>query len=407
MAIFAYKAIAATGEVVEGRLECATQREVIDRLHALGHTPIRADEQAQAAYKGLDVVGWLRKSKQPTHKDITEFTRQLSILLEAGLELDRALAIQIDVADKEPMQRMLTDIQQRIRGGGALSEAMEAQGNVFSNLYLQMVKAGEAGGALDVMLQRLTDYLERSEELRESVKSALIYPFILICVAGLSVVILLTFVLPKFTQLFEDMGATLPLPTQIVIATGNFLSAYGWLILLALGAAYLALKQWLSDPEKRYRWDAGLLKLPILSDLLIKLEVARFSQTLGTLLANGVALLDALGIVKDVLSNRVLAGAMDQVIESLKHGGGLAHPLAQTGVYPREMIHLLKVGEETGELEKMLLKLNGLYTMEVQRTTTRMLAILEPVLILGLGMVIAGIIVSILLAILGINDLPL
>ncbi|MGH8613331.1 MAG: type II secretion system F family protein, partial [Gammaproteobacteria bacterium] len=304
-------------------------------------------------------------------------------------------------------RKLLLVLRERIRGGGSLSDAMQAQGDAFSSLYINLVKAGEAAGALDLILQRLADYLEHTEAVRESVKSALIYPAILVTVAALSVVILLTFVLPQFTELFEDMGATLPLATQLVIGLGDITVKYGWLGLAGVVAAVVAIKRAFADPEKRYRFDAWLLKAPLISTLIRKMQVARFTKTLGTLLENGIHLVSALGIVKDTLTNRVLARGMDRVIESLKHGGGLAAPLAVSGVFPADAVHMLRVGEETGELDKMLLKIADVYDKEVERAIQRLLALLEPVLILGMALVVLAIIVPLLLAILSINDIPI
>lgn len=408
MALFLYKAVSATGDIIEGELEAVDQKEVIEWLHTLGHTPIRADEITRAIdRRALSPLFWLGRRDRISRRDITEFTRQLATLLGAGLELDRALDVMIDVSDKEAMRRMLANLQDHIRGGAALSDAMVTQGSVFSSLYLNLVRAGEAGGALDPTLQRLANYLERAAELRETVKSALVYPAVLITVAALSVVVLLTVVLPEFSQLFEDMGATLPLATQIVMALGEFLKGYGWVIVVLAVILIASLRRQLTDPDRRYRWDSTLLKIPLVSELIVKLEVARFSQTLGALLTNGVPLLGALKIVKETLNNQVLAENLDQVSESLKRGGGLAQPLAEAQLFPRHAIHLLRVGEETGNLDDMLLKIADVYDKEVQLTIKRLLALLEPALILGLGAIVAAIILSILLAILGINDLPI
>lgn len=408
MPLYVYKAVTTEGKIVEGQLEGSDQRDVVQRLHALGHTPIRAQEATQAMPRRVvDLLPWITRKDRPSRHDMLAITRQLATLLSAGLELDRCLGVMIDVAENETTRKLLLTLRERIRGGGSLSDAMQAQGDVFSSLYINLVRAGEAAGALELILQRLADYLEHAEAVRESVKSALIYPAILLSVATLSVVVLLTFVLPQFTALFEDMGATLPLATQLVIGLGDITVKYGWLGLAGVVAAVVAIKRAFADPEKRYRWDAWLLKAPLISALIRKIQVARFSKTLGTLLGNGIHLVAALGIVKDTLTNRALAKGMDRVIESLKHGGGLAAPLAASGVFPADAVHMLRVGEETGELDKMLLKIAEVYDKEVERAIQRLLAFLEPVLILGMALVVLAIIVPLLLAILSINDIPI
>lgn len=408
MPLYLYKAVTTEGKVVEGQLEGADQRDVVQRLRALGHTPIRAHEATRAIPRRVvDFLPWITSKDRPSRHDMLALTRQLATLLSAGLELDRCLGVMIDVAENEATRKVLLALRERIRGGGSLSDAMQAQGDTFSSLYINLVKAGEAAGALDLILQRLADYLEHAEAVRESVKSALIYPAILVTVAALSVVVLLTFVLPKFTELFEDMGATLPLATQLVIGLGDITVKYGWLGLAGVVAGVVAIRRAFADPEKRYRWDAWLLKAPLISNLIRKMQVARFSKTLGTLLGNGIHLVAALGIVKDTLTNRVLAKGMDRVIESLKGGRGLAAPLAASGVFPPDAVHMLRVGEETGELDKMLLKIAEVYDKEVERAIQRLLAFLEPVLILGMALVVLAIIVPLLLAILSINDIPI
>ncbi|TVR63641.1 MAG: type II secretion system F family protein, partial [Candidatus Competibacteraceae bacterium] len=326
-------------------------------------------------------------------------TQQLSNLLNAGLPLDRALTILISVTDDAPSKSLLERVQDQVRGGSTLADALEAQGT-FSRFYLNMVRAGEAGGALEAVLKRLTEFLERSRALRESVSSALIYPLILLSVAALSVIILLTFVVPQFEQLFADAGRALPLATQIVIAAGHGFRYYWWVGLLAILLLATALRRQLNQPESRVRWDRWFLSLPLFGDLIAKVETARLSRTLGTLLGNGVSLLNALTIVRETLSNRVLALALGEVAEHVKTGRGLADPLLEAGDFPKLAVQMIRVGEETGQLQEMLLQVADTYDEEVQTAVKRLLTLLEPALILGLGVVIAGIIMSILVAIL-------
>jgi general secretion pathway protein F len=403
--VFHYKAVDADGEVQEGDMEAADVQAVIERLQSSGHIPIRAEEvRAGKAAGGRFRLPELRR-RGVSQRQVGIFTQELATLLRAGLPLDRALEILLDLAEDEQMAGMIARMQEAVRGGKSLSEALEAQQRVFSRFYVNMVRAGEAGGALDVVLGRLADYLTRSKELRDSVLSALIYPAILVSVAGLSVVILLTFVVPQFTQLFEDMGKALPLPTQIVVSLGDLFRAYWWALLLALGGVIWLIQRQLENPNTRYRWDKRLLRLPLFGDLIARLEVARFSRTLGTLLGNGVPLLTALSIVKETLSNRVLATGIEPVADQLKEGQGLAGPLMEAQLFPPLAVHMIKVGEETGHLEEMLLQVADIYDREVQTAVKRLLALLEPILILGLAVIIAAIIISILMAILSVNEL--
>jgi general secretion pathway protein F len=401
MPLYTYRAVDTAGELLKGEMEAPSQQAVIDKLRDQGLLPVAAEE----AKAGFGSLSWPGKRRRVSQKAIALITQQLASLLNAGLPLDRALTILIGISEEEEVSKLLTRIQEGVRGGSSLGDAMEAQQGVFSRFYLNMIRAGEAGGSVEVILARLAEFMERSRALKDAVTSALIYPIILLTVAGLSVIILLTFVVPQFQQLFKDAGRALPLATQIVIAVGDGFRSYWWLGLVVIMAVVLTVKQHLSRPQNRYRWDGMLLAMPLFGDLLAKVEMARFSRTLGTLLRNGVALLTALAIVKETLFNQVLANALNAVAEHLKAGRGLAEPLMEAGVFPKLAVHMIRVGEETGQLQEMLLKVADTYDDEVQSTIKRLLALLEPVLILGLGMIIAGIIMSILVAILGLNDL--
>ncbi|MGH8520426.1 MAG: type II secretion system F family protein [Gammaproteobacteria bacterium] len=406
MALYRYKAANPEGEVLEGELEARDQAAAIERLQSLGYIPIRAEE-AQAG--GARRSGWitLRRSKRLSQAQLVVLTQELATLLRARLPLDRALEVLIDLSGQATAGQLLTRIREGVHGGATLSAAMEAQGGVFSRLYINMLRAGEAGGAVELVLTRLSEYLERARELQESVTSALIYPAILLGVAGLSVLVLLVYVVPQFEQLFADAGAALPFATQVVISMGNFLRDYWWLLILAAVSIGLYFRKQLSQPATRYRWDQRFLKLPLAGELITKIEVARFSRMLGTLLTNGVPLLSGLSIVKDTLGNQLLAEGVGTVAERLKHGHGLAEPLTEIAYFPRLAVHMIRVGEETGQLEEMLMQVAEVYDREVRATVKRMLALLEPLLILGLGLVIAAIIMSILVAILSVNELAL
>ncbi|MGQ0658443.1 MAG: type II secretion system F family protein [Chromatiales bacterium] len=405
MPLYVYKAVSQTGEIIEGELDAPNQKAVVELLHTQGHVPIRADEVGSQARRAARAG--LRRGHRISERTLAELTRQLAVLLTAGLELDRALTVLIDVVEEPRLEGLLRRVQGRVQGGGSLSEALAAEGDVFSRLYVNMVRAGETAGALDVVLRRLAEYMERSLALKESVKSALIYPTILVAVAGLSIVVLIMFVLPRFAVLFEDMGATVPWPTQVVMAVGAFARQWGWLVLAVAAGLVLAARRLLASPQMRRRWDAWVLDMPLLGLLVARIEVARFSRTLGTLLGNGVPMLTALAGVKETFGNSVMAAAMDRVEENLKQGRGLAQPLAETGVFPRQAVHMIRVGEETGKLEEMLERVADAYDREVRTALTRLLALLEPALILALGVIVAGIVLSLLMAILSINDLPI
>jgi general secretion pathway protein F len=332
-------------------------------------------------------------------------TRELATLLRAGLPLDRALELLIGLAAAPPVVQLLQQIRDDVRGGKALSQALDARRDVFSRFYVNIVRAGEAGGALGVVLTRLADTMERNKELRENVKSALVYPCILIGVAVLSVMVLLVFVVPQFEQTFAQAGKALPLPTQIVIFLGTGLRQWWWAVVAVIVACVSLVRRRLANPAVRLRFDARMLRMPLVGDLMTKVDVARFARTLSTLLGNGVTLLSGLSIVRETIGNGVLAGALDGVIVRLREGKGFGRPLAETGVYPRLAVQMIMVGEESGRLEEMLVRVADVYDREVQMAVKRFLAILEPVLILSLAVFIGGIVFSILLGVMGMSEL--
>ncbi len=397
---FQYKAVKLDGETVEGELEAADEAAVLGHLRAEGLIPLETRSAA-----GLRARLGRTRRQRLSQKEIGILTRELATLLEAGMTLDRSLQILLELTEAEHLNRVLSDLQERVRGGATFSSALEAQDGQFARLYINMVRAGEASGALDQVLGRLADYLERVAELRQTVTSALVYPAILLFVAGLSVIMLLVFVVPQFTVLFEDMGAALPLPTQIVVAAGDLFRNYWWAMLVAIALVALLVERWLQDEQVRTRLDHRVLGLPLFGDLVWKMETARLSHTLSTLLKNGLPLLSALTLAKEVVSNRKISGLLDQASDELKHGRGLAGPLARLEALPDLALQMIRVGEESGALDAMLAKVASIYDRETRNSVQSMLTLLEPVLIIGLGVVVAGIIISILMAILGANDL--
>ncbi|RLA04777.1 MAG: type II secretion system F family protein [Gammaproteobacteria bacterium] len=410
MPVFSYKAASMDGEVFNGTLDAGSREQVVAKLQSLGQIPIQVDETVQpggSQSPGASFSSSFRRSsaRRITDQHISNATRELSILLRAGLPLDRALSILGSLSESENMKQLLLEVQEQVKGGATLTDAMQAQEGVFSRFYLNLLRAGEAGGALEVVLERLAEHMEQSLKVRDNLHSALIYPAVLIFVAVVSIFILLGYVVPQFTELFEGAGQVLPLPTRITIATGEFLQHYGWILLLLTAAAAWLLRYQLTQPRSRYQWHARFLRLPLAGSIITKIEVTRFARTLGMLLHNGVPLLKALSIVKDTVDNRVIADGLERVASSLKEGQSLAAPLAEMAHFPAFAVHMIRVGEESGRLEEILQQVAQVYERETETTIKRALALLEPVLILVLGVVIAGVIISILMAILSINQL--
>jgi general secretion pathway protein F len=412
MPVFRYRAVNPAGDVAVGELEAANESEIVDRLRDQGMLPMQVaptdGAPARTAGAGRPRVRGKRKwftPKKVTGDHLLAMTRELATLLRAGLPLDRALELLIGLAPSPPVAALLQQIRDDVRGGKSLSQALDVRRDVFSRFYVNIVRAGEAGGALGAVLTRLSETMERNKDLRESVKSALIYPTILIGVAVMSVIVLLIWVVPQFELTFAQAGKALPLATQMVVLLGTVMRRWWW----AIGGAVVLFALWaprhLRRPAVKHRWDGRLLAMPVLGDLLTKVEVARFARTLATLLGNGVTLLAGLAIVKETLGNTVLAAALDGVTTRLREGKGFGRPLAETGLYPKLATQMILVGEESGRLEEMLTRVAEVYDREVQMAIKRFLAILEPMMILGLAVMIGGIVFSILLGVMGMSEL--
>jgi len=411
MPLFRYRAVAPGGAVSTGELSAANEAEILDRLRDQGLMPMQVaaiagtpEGAAPARAARAPRRRWF-ESRRVTADQLMALTRELATLLRAGLPLDRALETLIGLAPTPAVNALLQGLRDEVRGGKALSQALDARREVFSRFYVNIVRAGEAGGALATVLTRLADTMERNKDLRETVKSALIYPVILIGVAVTSVMILLIYVVPQFQQTFAQAGKALPLPTLVVIFVGTFLKKWWWAVVAAVALAVIWFRRKLGESAFRGRFDARLLTLPLVGDLVAKVEVARFSRTLATLLGNGVTLLAGLSIVKETMGNAVLGASLEGVTARLREGKGFGRPLAETGAWPRLATQMILVGEESGRLEEMLGRVADVYDREVQVAIKRFLAILEPALILGLAVLIGGIVFSILLGVMGMSEL--
>ena len=407
MTLYRYKAVASSGETLEGEMEAPSREAVVQQLQAQGHLPISAEEadngNAVAKFLQRDLFGRGSASQQ----DIALITRNIATLLRAGVTLERSLEILTELANRQAVRQLMAQILGRIRGGAALSDALAAADGIFPKYYVSMVRAGEAGGSVDTVLERLADFMDRRQQALQAVRSALIYPAILMAMAVLAVIMLLSVVVPRFQPMFEDAGKALPLATQIVISLGDVVSNYWWLMALGVLALWALAHQVLRDPAQRLRWHRGLARLPIVGELLIKAEIARFTRTLGTLVGNGVGLLNALTLARESLGNSAIAREIDTAASGVKEGRSLSQPLMRAELFPSLATHLIRVGEETGQLDTMLIKVADIYDEEVRRSIDSMLALLVPVLTIILGVIIAAIIGSILAAILSVYELPI
>ena len=406
MPFFQFKAVAPDGKVIKGTLEARDEKSAFSRLEEQGQMPIRLSAAEASGWLGKEFqLPWERK--RVSQRDLLVFTYELSSLSKAGLPLDRSLTILAQLSENDYLKEIVGDLLKEIKAGKSLSEGMALYPRVFPRIYVNMVKAGEVGGALDEILERLREYLENSQELKNYIISALIYPCILIFVAIGSFVILLGFVIPKFAVIFDNAGAPVPLPMQIMLLISGILSGYWWLIVAAVGSVWYFFRRWVNTEEGRLNWDRRLLGIPLLGPVLQKLEVSRFSRTLGTLLNSAVPLLPSITLVKEVVNNQAIARAMEPIKAGVKKGEGLVGPIRREKVFPAFALHLLEVGEETGQLDTMLLQIADVYDRDLRTALQRLIAFLEPAIILVMGIVFGCVIVSILYSILSINDMPL
>jgi len=394
MPLYRYKALNARGELLDGQMEAATVGEVAVRLQEQGHLPV----ETKLASEGGGESAWklLFKPKPFAGERLVQFTQQLATLLAAGQPLDRALSILLELPEDEGARRTIADVRDAVRGGSALSTALERQHGTFGRLYVNMVRAGEAGGSLHETLQRLADYLERSRALRGRVVNALIYPIILLVMVGFSLLFLLGYVVPQFAAMYDSLDAQLPFFTRIVLGIGLFVRDW-WIVLVAIPAlAVWWFDRKRRDPEFRVRFDEWLLRQKFVGPLVARLETARLARTLGTLLKNGVPLLTALGIGRNVLGNLVLQADVETAANEVKGGVGLSTALGRGKRFPRLALQMIQVGEESGALDTMLLKTADTFEAETGMALDRMLAALVPVV----TMLLAGVVMIVILAVL-------
>lgn len=406
---FLYKATDAAGIIFEGVLEAEDKRGVIGQLQAMGYIPIRINQARSDRF--IKIQNDFSKdifsiAKRITSKDVLRFTQDLGVLLDAGLSVDRALSILIEVSENTKFHDTLKDILTNVESGYSLSEALANHPAIFSKLYINMIKAGETGGVLGLVMDRLSIFLENNQELKEYIISALVYPIFLVFVGGVSIIIMLAFVLPKFSIIFADMGQTIPLSTQLILGLSDLLRDYWWLILGGFCMVYIGLRYYRRTESGRIRWDKYKLNQPIFGKLTKMIEVARLTRTLGTLMKSGVPILRALNLVKETAGNLIVVQSMEAVYGKVKEGESLSRSLNEEGLFPALALNMIKVGEETGRLEQMLLKVADNYEKSVRNTLKRLINLLEPALILSLGIIVGFIVISMLMAVFSLNEVP-
>jgi general secretion pathway protein F len=402
MTQFHYRAVTASGEMLQGQMEAASVEDVVVRLQEQGHTPLEA-KPADTVGSGSMFAGLFQRGAF-NGEQLAQFTHQLATLLGAGQPLDRALGILLDLPEGERAKKLVERVRERVRGGGTLSQALDEEHGAFPRLYVSLVRAGEAGGSLDVTLRRLADYLERAQALRSSVINALIYPaFLMVGVLG-SLLLLLTYVVPQFVPIFHDMNVPIPWITEVVMGLGTVLNDWWWLIVLLLIGGVFFVRMRLRDADTRQAFDAWKLRMRVFGPVVLKVETARIARTLGTLLKNGVPMLSALNITRQVTRNTALDAALGEAAEQVKGGAGLSMALSQSKRFPRLALQMVQVGEEAGAVDDMLLKVAETFDIESKRSIDRLLAALVPTLTIVMTVLVAFIMAAILMPLLSLTS---
>lgn len=405
MAVYEYKALDASGNSVSGIVDADTAKEARQKLR-MQNLYTTSVAEAEAAVTLTTEVKVRQVFKRIKRKDIAGTTRQLATLLRSGMPLVQSLSAITEQLEGHPLQKVVLEIREKVNSGASFADALADHPRLFSDLYVGMVRAGESAGALETILQRLADYLEKSEKQRNRIRSVMVYPVVMVFVGGAVLTFLMTYVVPTLTRLFVEMGRDLPLPTRILIGISSFVKSYKMLVVLAgLAAGVVALKLHIQKERGRFRYDSFRLKLPVLGPLVRKSCMVRFARTLGTLVAGGVPLLQAMEIVRDVVGNAVIGKVLDEAKENIARGQTIADPLKESRQFPPIVTHMIAVGEASGNLEEMLFNVAEAYEDEVETAISGLTSLLEPIIIIIMGVIVGFIVLSILLPIFDMNKL--
>ena len=408
MTTYFYQATDPEGEIIEGDIEASDYRIALQKVRNLNYFPIRVTEEKpeKSFFKDWSAPASRAFSFSTiSSRELLGFTQQLATLISSKLTLDKSLTITTRLTEKEKTREMLQDIQKRVHGGSSFADALAVYPKVFSKMYINLVRAGELGGVLAVVLKRLADFLENLQDTKSKIINAMIYPAILITFGGLAIIFLMSFVVPKFAGIFEDKGEAIPFLTKVLLDVSGFMIQNWWAIGATSVFALIAFWVYVKSDAGKLHWDQLILKLPLFGDLVKKVEVSRFSRTMATLLDSGVPVLQALNVVQSVINNRVVAAAMKPLQEGLKSGQGLSRSLQKTDTFPPLAVHMIVVGEETGELESMMVNVADAFDKEVDNSIRRILAVLGPLLLLTIGGTLIFIVVAIFLGMFSVTNL--
>ena len=390
MPTYTWKGKTLAGEVQSGEVTMGSQEEVLTHLRKKRIITLFVREKKKSLNMDIAIPGIPLVST----KDLAIFTRQFATMINSGLPLVQCLDILANQVEKAAFKGIIVQVMQDVEAGATLAESLRKHPKVFDNLFVNMVEAGEAGGILDDILLRLATYIEKAEALRRKIKGAMMYPAVVMTVAGGTTIFMLLFIIPTFAKLFQDFGAELPMPTQIVMDLSDFLRAYWWTLLLGAAGFIVALRKARATDKGRLVTDRFMLKVPVLGDVLLKGAIARFTRTLGTLISSGVPILDGLEITANTSGNKVLENAIRGARESIREGETIAAPLKASSVFPPMVVQMISVGEETGALDEMLNKIALFYEDEVNTAVEALTSVIEPIMIVVMGLIVGGMVVA-------------
>ncbi|MEM7263457.1 MAG: type II secretion system F family protein [Planctomycetota bacterium] len=407
MPVFAFEAVDTTGKKLRREVEAGNKQEALAKIRTMGLRPTKLQEKKGAtAAAGSDGAekksGGFRLRRGVNQAELTQFTQQLATLQDAGLPIVRSLKILAAQMDKGVFQEQIVQVTDDVEGGSTFSEALEKYPRTFDTLFVAMVRAGEAGGVLDIILNRLSDFMEKSLRLKKKVKGAMVYPCAVILVAGAILGGIMTYVVPSFQSMFKDLGQKLPLMTQMLLGASNFIKSYWWGLPVFGIIGFVLFKVIVNSEGGGMMFDRFKLKAPVFGQIIKKSTISRFCRTLGTLIASGVPILEALTIVKEAVGNKVIANAISDVHGSIREGETIAEPLAASGVFDPLLVNMIDIGEETGELDKMLNKISDNYDLDVDVLVDSLSSLLEPVLIVGMGIAVGFIVIALFMPLVSI-----
>ena len=402
MTNFYFKAVASDGQLRSGTIHAETERWVAQELRRQGLTPVYVGSEPKKSFEfKLPSFSGAKK------KDVLFFTQELSTQLSAGVPLDRALSITSELTERPAFRLLVQDVLRLVKGGKSLADSLATHPEHFSELFVNMVRAGEASGSLAAVFERLAEFERTRDDLRGYIVSSMAYPSLLMLVGTASILVLMNFVVPRFASVFEQSRIEMPLPTKIMLEGSKFLQAYGWIGLAGLAGFVIAMFSYIRTGPGRLWWDTLRLRVPVLGDALRKAETARFARAMGTLVSNSVPLVQSIGIAGATLNNRRISGSLEGVAMGVKRGEGIATPLRRAGQFPPLAAHLLSVGEETGRLDQMFVRMADIYDADTRAAIRRFTSLFEPLVILFMGIVVGALILSMLLAIVSMNDVAI